>query len=727
MLREVLRAVRRPVHELKSVLLDGQSTVFDLSSPLRQLPAGWVEIDFHVGAARKAQLLVDSGVGFEALPLPLPRNGRVRAIARLPDHVAGLRLEIGDGATVALRVRELGWPEAAARLAAPVIRRRLSEPWTIPAAAMKLVRGLKNGGLMQRLLQKERHEAPQLWYPEWHEEYGALSDADRAAIREKIAQLRDPPRFSVIMPVYETAERWLARAIESVRAQLYPHWELCIADDASKEPHVRRLLEKAASEDPRIKVVFRERNGHIAAASNSALALASGDFLVLLDHDDELTEHALYLLAEEIRAHPEADLIYSDEDKIDERGRLRDPHFKPDWNPDLFFSQNYLAHVCAMRRERVRQVGGFREGFEGSQDYDLYLRVAEPGRVRHVPFVLYHWRAAEGSTAAAASAKIYAQDAARRALEEHVRAPVALGPFATTYRVRWPVPSPPPLVSLLIPTRDGRELLQTCVESLLEKTSYRGFELVIVDNQSSAPDALEYLSNLERRGAARVLRYDQPFNFAAINNFAVREARGDYVGLLNNDLEIIEPGWLEEMLSHAARPGVGAVGARLLYPDRPVQHAGVILGIGGVAGHGHKHLSADAEGYFCRARLTQDFSALTAACLLVRRDTYLAVGGLDEELAVAFNDIDFCLRLRERGLRNVWTPWATLIHRESKSRGRETTPSKMVRFRREFEEMKRRWGDKLLADPAYNPNLTLDAENFSLAWPPRVRRPWRQD
>jgi GT2 family glycosyltransferase len=282
-------------------------------------------------------------------------------------------------------------------------------------------------------------------------------------------------------------------------------------------------------------------------------------------------------------------------------------------------------------------------------------------------------------------------------------------------------------VSLLIPTRDGRELLQTCVESLLEKTSYRGFELVIVDNQSSAPDALEYLSNLERHGAARVLRYDQPFNFAAINNFAVREARGEYVGLLNNDLEIVEPGWLEEMLSHAARPGVGAVGARLLYPDRTVQHAGVILGIGGVAGHGHKHLSADAEGYFCRARLTQDFSALTAACLLLRRETYLAAGGLDEELAVAFNDIDFCLRLRERGLRNVWTPWATLIHRESKSRGRETTPSKMVRFRREFEEMKRRWGDKLLADPAYNPNLTLDAENFSLAWPPRVRKPWRQD
>jgi GT2 family glycosyltransferase len=292
--------------------------------------------------------------------------------------------------------------------------------------------------------------------------------------------------------------------------------------------------------------------------------------------------------------------------------------------------------------------------------------------------------------------------------------------------VRWKIPAPPPLVSLIIPTRDRRELLEPCVESLLAKTGYRNFELIVVDNESRDPAALDFLASLERRGAARVLRDGRPFNFSALNNLAVAQARGEIVGLLNNDLEVVEEGWLEEMTSHAMRPEVGAVGARLLYPDRTVQHAGVILGIGGIADHAHKHLNADAPGYTFRARLTQNVSAVTAACLLIRKQTYLAAGGLDEQFAVAFNDVDFCLRVRALGLRNLWTPFATLIHHESKSRGRETTPARMARFRGEIRALEQRWGKALLEDPAYNPNLTLDATNFSLAWPPRVHPPWRR-
>ena len=714
----------RASHRLAAVPVAGGA--FELTSARGRLPGGWVQLDFELPAGgAQPRLLVDAGAGFSnsaAIPLPLPREGRVRALIELPARVAGLRLQAGIPGPVHLR--ELTAAEAAVRLALPLVRRRLAEPWDLRAAARKVLETFRRGGaraVLNRLVQKAQVHAPQIRYGDWHARFGALTEADHGAIRAQSASLST--RFSIVMPVHETREEWLVRAIASVRAQLYPRWELCIADDASRAPHVRRVLEEAAASDPRIKVVFRETNGHISAASNSALSLATGDFVVLLDHDDELAEQALFVLA---GAAPDADLIYSDEDKLDAHGHLYDPLFKPDWNPDLFLSQNYLGHVCALRTSLVRELGGFREGFEGSQDYDLLLRAtARTGRIVHVPFVLYHWRAIEGSTALSPQAKSYTESAARKALQEHLGAAATVepGPLPTTYRARFRLAASP-LVSLLIPTRDGRALLETCVESLIAKTAYRNFELIIVDNQSSDPAGLEYLAALERRGAARVLRFDQPFNFAAINNFAAAQARGSVLGLLNNDLEIIEPGWLEEMVAQALRPGIGAVGARLLYPDRTVQHAGVILGIGGVAGHGQKHLAADDAGYFCRAQLVQDLSAVTAACLLVRAEAYRSVSGFDERFAVAFNDIDFCLRLRQAGLRNLWTPYATLIHHESKSRGPDDTREKRERLRGELDLMRSRWGEALLRDPAYNPNLTLDAENFSLAWPPRVLPPW---
>jgi len=492
---------------------------------------------------------------------------------------------------------------------------------------------------------------------------------------------------------------------------------LCIVDTGSTSAHVRQLLETAAREDPRIQLELRSGTGQ-ALAWNAALSLATGEFVALLDPEDELAEHALYVLAEEFESHPDADLAYSDDDRIDGQGRFVDPHFKPDWNLDLLRSHDYIARLCAMRRERVVDVGGYRAGFRGSESYDLCLRVARNGHVRHVPFVLYHRRLHGLGDSG---------DAAVRAVQEHLgsSAQAAVGPLPDTRRMRWPIPDPAPLVSLVIPTRDALPLLETCVESILHTTEYKSFEIIVIDNQSAARDTLAYFSALQQRGVARVVRFDQPFNFSAINNAGVREARGQVVALLNNDLEAIEPGWLEEMVSHALRPEIGAVGARLLYPDRTVQHGGILLGVGGVAGHAHKLSPERDPGYFRRAQVAQEMSAVTAACLAIRRETYLAVGGFDETLAVAFNDVDFCLRVGETGLRNLWTPFATLIHHESRSRGADDTASKRARFHQEIRRMHARWGDVLQNDPAYNSNLTLESEDFALAWPPRVRKPWQ--
>lgn len=542
----------------------------------------------------------------------------------------------------------------------------------------------------------------------------------------------DGPLVSVLMPVYNPPEAWLRRAIESVRGQTYGNWELCIANDASTAPHVRPLLDQAVAADPRIKVVHRQANGHISRASNSALELATGAFTALLDHDDELAPHALADVVRTLARRPDADLLYSDEDKIDEYGRRFAPYFKPDFLPDLFRGQNYLTHLAVYRTAVLREVGGFRAGFEGSQDWDLALRVSErtaPANIVHIPRILYHWRAIPGSTALTLDQKNYHTAAARRALAEHLARTgrqATLEPVAGDHwRVRYALPAPPPLVSLIIPTRNGVRHLRRCVESILAKTTYPHFEVIIVDNNSDDPATLAYLGEIAS-ARVRVLPYPHPFNYSAINNFAVRQAAGDIVALLNDDLEVITPDWLEEMAAQALRPEIGCVGAMLYYPDDTIQHAGVVLGvgtpggIGGVAGHAFKKLPRTAEGAFNRARLAQNYSAVTAACLVVRKAVYQQVDGLDEaELAIAFNDVDFCLKVRAAGYANLWTPFAEFYHHESASRGPEDTPAKQARFRSEVETMLRRWGPLLLADPAYNPNLTLESEDFALAWPPR--------
>jgi O-antigen biosynthesis protein len=570
-------------------------------------------------------------------------------------------------------------------------------------------------------------------YADWIRRYDTFTGEDAARARELIAGFRSQPTIAILLPAYNTEARWLRRAIASVQAQVYPHWQLCIVDDASPQRHVWKIVEDAARRDPRIRIHRRLTNGHIAAASNDALQLGTGEFIGLLDHDDELAPAALFCVVHEVNKRTGLQLIYTDEDKLDRFGRRSDPYFKPDWNPDLFTAQNYISHFTVFAAELVRKVGGFRVGYEGSQDYDLTLRCIEqitPAQIAHIPHVLYHWRSTPESTASFTDAKPYAQEAARRAMQDHcdrsgLGAQVTAG-YSGYLRLNYPPPAGEPRVSVIIPTRDRAELLRRCIGTLREKTSYANFEIIIVDNESREPETRSLLESLARENRVRVVRAVGEFNFSRVNNVGVTHARGDFLALLNNDTEVQDGNWLSEMLSHAARPEVGAVGARLWYPDGKLQHGGVLLGIGGVAQHAHTGLNRTDAGYFGRAHLTQNFSAVTAACMVLRRDLYEAVGGLDEaHLAVAFNDVDLCLRLRERGLRIVWAADAELIHHESASRGFEDTREKQQRVLGEVAYMRERWGAVLDEDPFYNPNLSTDNEQqWKLAFPPRVTKPW---
>ncbi|GAB3048098.1 glycosyltransferase family 2 protein [Stenotrophomonas tumulicola] len=563
-------------------------------------------------------------------------------------------------------------------------------------------------------------------YDAWVALYGALSAPERGEVEawDKL------PTFSIVVPTYNTPEKWLRRCVQTVTNQSYPHWELCVADDASPKPHVVAVLKELAAADPRIKFVVREQNGHISASSNDALKLATGDFIVLLDHDDELHPHALYEMAKAFRANPSWQMAFSDEDKIDEKGRRFDPYFKADWNYDLFLSHNCISHLGVYARGLVDKVGGFRLGYEGSQDWDLALRCIETlddSQIGHVPHVLYHWRAIPGSTALGPGEKSYAHYAAMKSIQSHLdrigrdAEVLDIPNFSGNYRVRNRLPVPAPRVSLIIPTRDRADLLRMAVTSILEKTDYPDYEIIIVNNQSVEPDALELLQALQQDSRVSVIDYDAPFNYSAINNLGVSKATGSIVGLLNNDIEVISSDWLTEMASQAVRPEVGAVGAMLYFPNDSIQHAGVILGFNGVGVHAYADRPRGWVGMMLRARLLQNFSAVTAACLLVRKSVYEQVDGLDTALQVAYNDMDFCLRVREAGYRNLWTPYAELYHHESASRGSDMEGAKRERFDREVALVMSRWSSVIAADPAYNPNLAATGNTFDLAFPPRHR------
>jgi GT2 family glycosyltransferase len=483
--------------------------------------------------------------------------------------------------------------------------------------------------------------------------------------------------------------------------------------------------------------VRRTENGHICAATNSALALATGDFVALLDHDDVLPERALYEVAALIQDHPDADLIYSDEDKIDDAGRRFEPHFKTDWNRELLLGQNMVSHLGVYRRSLVEDVGGLREGFEGSQDFDLALRVAErtdPSQIHHIPWVLYHWRQQAEAASFSESQLQRCADSARRAVEEHLARTgqaaqaESLEGLPGWVRVRRPVPEPAPLVSIIVPTRDRAELLAACAEGVLEKTDYPNLELLIVDNGSVEPQTQALFERLAKDPRVRILPAPGEFNFSALNNTAARTARGEILVLLNNDISMRRADWLTEMVSQAVRPNVGAVGAKLLYPDGRVQHGGVALGAGGdpaVAAHFGVGLAGHDPGYFGHMILTRNVSAVTAACLALRKAVFEQVRGLDEHaLKVAFNDVDLCLKVRALGYDIVWTPHAELIHHESATRGSDQVAEKQARFQNEIGVMRGRWGWELDHDPFYGPLFDRRFSDYRLAWPPRRKKPW---
>src|SRR6266513_1648374 len=566
-------------------------------------------------------------------------------------------------------------------------------------------------------------------YAAWIKQFDTVGAAERIVLRRDLRALPRHPLISIVMPVYNPDLAHRSAAIDSVRTQIYENWELCKADDASTDASVARTLKQYATADSRIKVTFRERNDHIAACSNSALELATGEWVALLDQDELLSEHALAVVAATIGEHPEAGLIYSDEDKIDPTGTRCCPFFKPDWNPELLLGQNYINHLAIYRYTLLREVSGFHEGYEGAQDYDLVLRCAEKlqlAQIKHIPRVLYHWRMVEGSAAALPEAKPYAPEAARRAIAHHLKrrnisADVLACPENEAWnRVIYNLPPPRLLFSLIIPTRDQATLLHRCLASIRQKTDYEPIEIVIVDNGSTDPETHALFRDLVQDASIHIVTDPGEFNFSRLINRGAGVARGEILGLVNNDIEAEESGWLREMVSHAVRPETGAVGARLWYPDGKLQHAGVVLGLHGVASHAFQRFPPQPIAPMNRTFvLSQNYSAVTAACMLVRKTVFDDLGGFDENLANNFNDVDFCLRLRERGLKMIWTPHANLMHRESASRSRDSGLEKSAQLPREATYMQEKWSEQLWRDPFYSPNLSYSVA-FTLAWPPRI-------
>ena len=533
------------------------------------------------------------------------------------------------------------------------------------------------------------------------------------------------PAFSILIPTADPDRSSFTAAIASVTSQIFCRWEVVVCDSGSRTNVVVEVLDASGIPDTKLRYIRLEHNVGIGAATDIALRAASGSWISFLDHDDLLSPDALLRVANLIDRQPWLRFVYSDEDKIDEAGRRFWPHFKPDWNEDQLLSTNYITHLVACERGVALACGGVRTGFDGAQDWDFALRATErlqPREIGHIPYVLYHWRSSAQSTAGDIDAKPGVREAQRRVLEStllrrQIKARVESTQW--TWRSIRALPKLP-AVSLIIPTRDQADLLRICVAAVRSNTDYPDVEIIIVDNGSSQPDARALLDEMQKWPDVRVLDAPGKFNFAELCNRGAVEARGDLIVLLNNDVEPLHPDWLLELASQASRPDVGAVGALLRYPDGRLQHVGIILGINGTTHHAFRGYPADWPGINGRLRAVQEVSAVTGACLTVRRDRYLAVGGCNEAFAISHNDVDLCLRLAERGWKTIWTPFSELTHHESASRGFSYDPEQEEVLARESALFRERWRDRVDTDPFYNPNLAAQGVAFSLAFPPRL-------
>lgn len=587
-----------------------------------------------------------------------------------------------------------------------------------PYNIQKGFRYLKHYGLKEFWIRLcERMEPEEVPYGPWYEKH-KVSENELEKQREKI--WKETQVFSIVVPAYRTPVLFLEQMIESVRSQTYPFWELCIANASSEDEEMAGVLQKYMSMDQRIHVKNLDENLGIAENTNEAFSMASGTFVGLLDHDDLLAPQALYRMME-ILEKKKVDVFYTDEDKVTtDLSEHFQPHFKPDFNLDLLRSNNYITHFFVVRTELVRKVGGFRREYDGAQDYDFIFRCVEQAEeICHIPEILYHWRTHKESTSDNPVSKMYAFEAGKRAIEGNlercgVQAVVSHTKDLGFYQVEYPVQGSP-LVSVLIPNKDQKDTLKKCLDSVFEKTTYQNYEIIIIENNSTEPETFAYYKELQKRSNVKVITWKEGFNYSAINNFGEREASGEYLLFLNNDVEVINPRWMEEMLGNCQRPEVGITGAKLYYPDDTIQHAGTIIGIGGIAGHAFLNMPRSRTGYLHKASIQMNLSAVTAACMMMKRSVFEQLGGFEEKLTVAFNDVDLCLRTVQEGYLVVYNPKVELYHYESKSRGSEDNEEKVRRFQSEIEFMRTRWITILKeGDPNYNRNLTLSKWNYSL-------------
>ncbi len=538
-----------------------------------------------------------------------------------------------------------------------------------------------------------------------------LDEQDEEVIYQN---LKYKPLISLIIPVYNVEKELLEECLDSILNQSYSNFEICIADDHSTNEGTLKTLKEYEKKDKRIHVIYRKENGHISEASNSAISIAKGEFIGLVDNDDVIEKDALYYVVEELNCDKNLDMIYSDEDKLDFDGERCFPHFKSDFAIDTLLSSNYICHFTVLRKSIVEELGGFRSEYNGAQDYDLFLRVIDKTRkIAHIPKVLYHWRMTKGSTSSSGSHKNYAYEAGKLALEDyfernHVEAKVHLIGEPQMYKIEY-LYKKEPSISIIIPTKDKAKVLDTCLKSIYEKTNYQNYEVIVIDNNSKEEETFELMQLYKsRQNNFFYYRYECEFNYSYLNNEAVRKANGDYIVLLNNDTEVISENWLHDMVGYAMQEHIGCVGAKLLYPNRTIQHAGVVVGVGGIAMHANVSTGEDQFGYFGRLISVYDWSCVTAACLMVKKSKYLKVEGLDEKLKVAYNDVDFNLKLLECGYSHVVLPQVKLFHYESLSRGNDMREDQIKRFKEETDYMCDKWQTKLLHDKYYNDNMSYE-------------------